>query len=74
MLKVQSAEPGEGWIMATRAGDTLDRAWSILAGYRRRYPGARHRLVSVAGDGAVTVIPDDAAALALADELAQLDE
>lgn len=66
MLKVQTCVAGMGWIHATRAGE-LPAAWGVLAGYRKRWPSEQHRLVSVANDGAVTVIPDDANILPLFD-------
>lgn len=66
-LKIQSHDPSLGWVHSTRTA--MPYAWAALAGYRRDYPSTQHRLVSVADDGAVTVIPDDADALALAAEL-----
>jgi hypothetical protein len=66
MIKVQTYYAGAGWLHATRAGE-LPAAWGVLAGYRKRWPSEQHRLVSVADDGAVTVIPDDAGMLVLFD-------
>jgi hypothetical protein len=66
MLKVQTYDAGLGWVHATRAGE-IPSAWGVLAGYRKRWPSEQHRLVSVANDGAVTVIPDDADVLSLFD-------
>ncbi len=66
MIKVQTYAAGAGWVHATRAGE-LPAAWGVLAGYNRRWPSERHRLVSVASDGAITVIPDDADMLSLFD-------
>lgn len=66
MIKVQTFDAELGWIHATRAGD-LPAAWGVLSGYRKRWPSEQHRLVSVASDGAVTVIPDDPYMLSLFD-------
>jgi hypothetical protein len=66
MLKVQTYAAGIGWVHATRAGE-LPAAWSALAGYRKRWPSEQHRLVGVADDGAITVIPDDKGMLSLFD-------
>jgi hypothetical protein len=67
MIKVQTYAAGMGWIHATRAGE-LPTAWGVLAGYRKRWPSEQHRLVSVANDGMITVIPDDADMLSLFDD------
>lgn len=67
MIKIQTYVADLGWVHATRAGD-LPAAWGVLAGYRRRWPAEQHRLVSVANDGAVTVIPDDEEMLAIFDD------
>ena len=64
MIKVQTYKAGMGWVHATRAGE-LPAAWGVLAGYRKRWPSEQHRLVSVASDGAASVIPDDADMLSL---------
>jgi hypothetical protein len=61
MMKVQTYEAAFGWINSTRAGPTLENALAVLAGYDRDYPSARHRLVSVAPNGAVTVIQEGSA-------------
>jgi hypothetical protein len=70
MIKVQTYTAGIGWVHATRAGELPD-AWGVLAGYNRRWPSEKHRLVRVADNGAITVIPDDVKMLSLFNDMAE---
>jgi hypothetical protein len=41
------------------AGSSMTEALTCLAPYDRNWPSERHRLVSVAQDGAVTVVNEE---------------